>query len=149
MTLSYEDWIEENKNEKYPCYGKKSNSIKHECLGRQQEVSHIEIHDQQTVKRIYQNYVDAENDKEEAKRKERGKEERIIRLENFMEQANESMKIRLQNKNNKEVNEDIENEVISNTTNSIKMITCNSNSKSVEYPRSSKNTSLDQWLKAL
>ena len=73
MILSFVEWIEKNKKEKYPCNSQKSNSIKQECRGTQQEVSHIEIHDQQTVRRIYQNYIDAENNKEEAKREEREK----------------------------------------------------------------------------
>ena len=71
MTLEYNDWLEERKNDHYVCNGRKNAKIKQDCHGESQSLEHIGNHDPNAANKIYQAYVDSEANKEEKKKRKR------------------------------------------------------------------------------
>ena len=53
MTLEYNDWLEQRKNDHYVCNGRKNTKIKQDCHGESQSLEHIGNHDPNAANKIY------------------------------------------------------------------------------------------------
>ena len=153
MALEFEEWFEVHKLDVFRCYAKKGNGFKQDCHADEQNLEHIKAHDSEHALRIFKDYVNTENNKEEARKQKEAQEKRLETIENMLSQI-----ITEKNGNSRQNHESINNENIAisnnieqsvNTADMVNFMQQSINVKFGDCPVRSKHTTFENLLKSV
>ena len=92
MALDFEEWFEVHKSDVFRCYAKKGSGFNQDCHADEHNLEHINAHDHEHALRIFQDYVNIENNKEEARKQKEAQEKRLDTIEKMLSQLIKIMK---------------------------------------------------------